>query len=446
MGPNTAICSLLNSPCAPSDPLFFHRNVNVQPSGATMEAVFVPDNGCTLQAVANAAGYFHFNWTNLVIQAPQDLRVICGAQVPFFDPLPGRRFTCPAGWSDDLVYIWNEVNEDGTVTNTELDQWTAPYQLRFKDVPSWGTLNQNNTITFVTALVGVRPGRPPVPLSVFTWQTTYNGTAGGVTTLKNTADADPGTGSGGVTVLARAAGCADLPLNIREFLAASGFDVPTTPDDDETPPVITPLVSGIQGANQWYRSNVSVTWSVADPESSIGSSSGCDSTELASDTAGVTLTCSATNGAGLVQHASIVIKIDKTAPIVDITSPAAGASYLLGAVVPSSYTCLDALSGIATCAAVVDSGIAIDASVPGQNHLFTVAASDFAGNTTTSTRSSTRDLWLWRLLCAAARASCHQLRTRRRHSPSQVEASKGDGRVHDRLEHRVIVIHGSYQL
>jgi len=83
---------------------------------------------------------------------------------------------------------------------------------------------------------------------------------------------------------------------------------------DTTPPVITPTISGTMGPNGWYRSNVSVVWSAADPESGVASSNGCSGTTLTADTTGVTLTCSATNGAGLSNSVPVTIKIDKTAP------------------------------------------------------------------------------------------------------------------------------------
>src|SRR5439155_383069 len=68
---------------------------------------------------------------------------------------------------------------------------------------------------------------------------------------------------------------------------------------DTTPPVITPSIAGTTGANGWYVSNVTVAWSVTDPESGITFSSGCGPTTLTADTAGITLVCTATNGVGL---------------------------------------------------------------------------------------------------------------------------------------------------
>jgi len=87
-------------------------------------------------------------------------------------------------------------------------------------------------------------------------------------------------------------------------------------DSDSTPPVITPHVIGVVGNNGWYTSGVDITWDAADPESGIASSSGCDARTIASDTSGVSVTCFATNGAGLSNAATISIKIDSTPPLV----------------------------------------------------------------------------------------------------------------------------------
>ena len=94
---------------------------------------------------------------------------------------------------------------------------------------------------------------------------------------------------------------------------------------DVTPPVITPQITGTLGSNGWYRSAVTVNWSVSDLESGIASSTGCAPTNLPADTAGVSLTCTATNGVGLSTSVPITIKIDKTPPVIS-GMPAPGCS------------------------------------------------------------------------------------------------------------------------
>lgn len=134
---------------------------------------------------------------------------------------------------------------------------------------------------------------------------------------------------------------------------------------DTTPPVFVPQISGSLGNDGWYRSDVNLNWSVTDPESGIASSSGCNSTTFTTDTAGVKLTCSATNGAGLTSSAQVTIKIDKTPPVTS-GMPAAGCSLW-----PPNHKLVqvadvktsDALSGIAPGSFKV-TGISNEPSVP----------------------------------------------------------------------------------
>jgi hypothetical protein len=81
------------------------------------------------------------------------------------------------------------------------------------------------------------------------------------------------------------------------------------------PPSITLNVSGQEGDNGWYRSDVTVSWTISDP-TGISTSSGCEPQTLTSDTSGTTLTCSASNRAKppLSNSVSVTIKIDRIAP------------------------------------------------------------------------------------------------------------------------------------
>ncbi|MCO5176874.1 MAG: hypothetical protein M9890_07905 [Thermomicrobiales bacterium] len=102
------------------------------------------------------------------------------------------------------------------------------------------------------------------------------------------------------------AACAAAPVN---GLDQRGYTRPTTTCDsgafdsgaaapDSTAPVITPTVNGTLGANDWYTSDVAVSWSVVDDESAISASTGCEATTVTTDTTGTTFTCEATSAGG----------------------------------------------------------------------------------------------------------------------------------------------------
>lgn len=181
---------------------------------------------------------------------------------------------------------------------------------------------------------------------------------------------------------------------------------------DTTPPVITPQVTGTLGDNGRYKSNVTVTWTVTDPESGIASASGCGTTTLTTETPGVMLTCSATNGAGLSNSASITIKIDTTVPAI-VGMPTAGCSLWPPnhkLVKVATVSASDALSGLASFNVTATSNEPLDPKDPaivisgtglqprvvelqaerlgnGTGRIYTLnaTATDLAGNTASST-------------------------------------------------------------
>ncbi|CAG0962154.1 hypothetical protein ANAEL_00691 [Anaerolineales bacterium] len=151
---------------------------------------------------------------------------------------------------------------------------------------------------------------------------------------------------------------------------------------DHTPPVVTPTVSGTLGSNGWYTGNVTVTWSVSDPESTI-TSPACTNQEVTDDTVGVVFTCTATSAGGTTTVQTVTIKRDATPPTIDFhADEVAEATGPGGAVVnyvsPDASDNLSGTDPTASCASSSGSNFGLgDTTV-------TCTATDAAGNVTTS--------------------------------------------------------------
>ncbi len=88
---------------------------------------------------------------------------------------------------------------------------------------------------------------------------------------------------------------------------------------DTTPPVVSVDVSPAPNVNGWNNTDVTVTWTVSEPESTY-EETGCLDQTLTTETTGTILTCEATNQDGLSSGTqSVTVKIDKTLP--DLTVP-----------------------------------------------------------------------------------------------------------------------------
>jgi hypothetical protein len=146
---------------------------------------------------------------------------------------------------------------------------------------------------------------------------------------------------------------------------------------DTTPPVITPNVTGELGDNGWYTSDVTVTWTVTDPESAITLTTGADSTTIDGDTDGVTLTCTATSAGGTSSQ-SVTIKRDATMPVV--TTPG-DLTFTYGDLITFDCSASDATSGIDTSSLPSLKDAMLDAGT----YTYTASATDKAGNSDSKT-------------------------------------------------------------
>jgi HYR domain len=151
---------------------------------------------------------------------------------------------------------------------------------------------------------------------------------------------------------------------------------------DASAPTVVAHVSGPLGSNGWYRGDVAVSWDVADPQSAIASASGCDPATYTADTPGTTVSCSATNGAGLAAQASVQFRIDRTSP--ETTMSAAPSSSVASSSAEFSFSSPEAGASF-ECS--LEGGAFASCSSPQSyaglgdgTHSFAVRAIDAAGN------------------------------------------------------------------
>jgi hypothetical protein len=152
------------------------------------------------------------------------------------------------------------------------------------------------------------------------------------------------------------------------------------------PPSVTPTITGTAGDNGWYRSAVTVAWTLSDDEGGHVAN-GCQPTTLSQNTAGTTLTCVATNFAGSTSQ-SVTIKIDQTAPELLGYATAAYANgagtYPAGAwsnaPVTVSFLCRDQTGIAANIATNTVAGTTITTETAGQYVTNTGDCIDVAGN------------------------------------------------------------------
>jgi hypothetical protein len=145
------------------------------------------------------------------------------------------------------------------------------------------------------------------------------------------------------------------------------------------PPLVTIDIAGTAGTNGWYRSPVTLTWTVSAAASPVGSTScsvGVTQIVLVADAKGSTFACKVSDGV-TEQEAKVTIRIDKTPPPTPVPVPArppdAGNWY--DRPVTIAWTGSDPMSGIAACTSLAYAGPDDATATPGGT------CRDVAGNT-----------------------------------------------------------------
>ena len=153
---------------------------------------------------------------------------------------------------------------------------------------------------------------------------------------------------------------------------------------DVTPPEIASSVAGTLGNNGWYVSNVGVSWTVEDAESTVASQTGCGPVTVVADTHGATFTCQAASAGGGASKA-VTIKRDASAPAIVF----AGNLGAYGAADLVAITCSvsDATSGLAT--STCPGATAPAWSFGLGSHTLSASAKDNAGNEATAAATFT---------------------------------------------------------
>ena len=196
-----------------------------------MFADFTPSDEQTLSNAAAALGYIGFDWQQTITNWPDaNLRNHSGTLIvpttptgsfpPFLDPPVGGYNYNPCGGNPafgggSAPGASGAANPFYFTVAASSDCWSlsqneTPTTLTFGDEPMDNLLSKANILAgnipkFTTDLVGIMPGdMPSAPLFVWTWQTTYNGSATTGITASRSANSPKATarfgGTGHVTI------------------------------------------------------------------------------------------------------------------------------------------------------------------------------------------------------------------------------------------------------
>lgn len=148
---------------------------------------------------------------------------------------------------------------------------------------------------------------------------------------------------------------------------------------DNIAPTVDHVLSPAPNANDWNKSDVTVTFTAKDDDKGSGVASLTAPVTVTAETTGRVITGTAKDTAGNVGTDTVTVKLDKTAPAITgaVTAGTKTASGWYNGPVTVTFTCSDALSGIATCPDPVI------LSANGANTA-TGTATDKAGNTATA--------------------------------------------------------------
>lgn len=250
-----------------------------------------------------------------------------------------------------------------------------------------------------SANVTVSPGSQPSGLtlgstSVTTpanWATIGNNTlldAGDASyALSVPAGAATGVRSALVTYAASGRG-ADGGTTTRSTQVTFSWTVVDCTPADTTAPVISKVLTPAapDGSHGWYRSDVTVDWTVTDPESSV-TLQGCADTALTQDGT-LTSTCAASSAGGSAGPVGVTVERDATAPVLTpvVTGDLGADGWYVGDVTVT-WNATDATSGVDAATTCAPDTLTTDAAAA----TYSCTVRDLAGNIASSSVTVKRD-------------------------------------------------------
>jgi hypothetical protein len=232
--------------------------------------------------------------------------------------------------------------------------------------------------------------RPTISAAIATGLTGSNGWYTSPVTVRYTCHDGTGFGIGATacpgdeTLASEGSAVESTPRTVTDNAGfVSAFSNVITVKVDRTRPMITAVATGTVSTHGWYRSNVTVHFTCADPGGSGIPLGACPADQVLSDEESAISTTAqmVSDNAGNTSAPTNVVtyKIDKTNPTVSLAGGPANSSSSYFGSVPPAPTCVgaDGLSGLDTCTV---SGY----STAVGPHTVTATATDNAGNSTTT--------------------------------------------------------------
>lgn len=293
---------------------------------------------------------------------------------------------------DGVAPVANNDMSAGNVTCGVAANRTAPVAITRNGSYSPGTQVFKKGTTATVSVLSTTgdltasvPASPDNQISIPSdWDTAANNTmTAAVASTVTVTSSTPGAGNGSVTYRATGINPSGATITRDDTMNVTWNTGTCAPADTTAPTIgytLTPATP--DGDNGWYKGNVTLTWQVDDPQSTV-TKTGCVDQSITADQAATDYSCSASSAGGSTGPVTVTIKRDGTAPTVERDVPGdscadPGDNGWCKGTQTVGFKASDALSGLASGTSPFTKDITTDgASVTVDSG----PISDLAGNT-----------------------------------------------------------------